>query len=514
MSGTLPRAPTGPHVSSRDPPTLALAAVLVLGLVVRAQATLVPDLIVGYDGAYYLIQVRAILRDGHLAVPDFPLLFYFQAALAALFSLFLEQSAAIVAAVRWVDTLVPLLLAIPVYLFARAFATGRSRASGAWIAVLLVGGIAVASGRSLGMAGGVIKNATAVPFAFLFAFYLHQWLGQGTWRTLALATLCFLTSSLTHFGGLVLSASTGVLILATALLTPATRTRSTWPGVALLTGLGAVVGLVRILDPDRAHRLLHALRHPGWLFADSPVVQWLGGNDTLIQDAVFTSPDVWLGSALGAIGLFTLWRHHRDMDPATRVVIAGTTMTALCFSSPLLRPDLLERLSMMAYVPGMVPVTYLITREARAAAIVAPITAFAMLNGALAVKTLRVTALVRPAFEELEQLRAALPPGRNIVITRHMLRWWVVWTMEVHYSSWVARALADRDAYDAVLLLDEIGGGAFGQSHAPHGLGTPGAGVRDALLLRSETVTPFMAGEYFRLSRVEPANGDRAAPRP
>jgi len=72
-------------------------------------------------------------------------------------------------------------------------------------------------------------------------------------------------------------------------------------------------------------------------------------------------------------------------------------------------------------------------------------------------------------------------------------------------------ASAARDRYDAVLVLDETRSGAFGVAPAPPGLGTPGAGVRDAALLRSEAVTTLAEGAYFRLSAVaakpSPARG-------
>jgi hypothetical protein len=490
-----------------DPrPAIALALVLLIGLVVRALVTLLPDLIVGDDGAYYLVQVRAILRDGHLAVRDLPLLFYTQAGVARLLALFAEPRAAVVAAVRWTDTIVPLVLAVPVYRFARSFAGPGGGGDRASCAVLLVGLVAVASGSSLGMAGGVIKNAVALPFSLLFATCAHDWLRHGARSALVRAALCFLVSSLTHFGGLVLSASIGVLLVVVGLLTPAVRPRMLPPALALLAGLAGVFGFLQVADADRATRLLHAVLHPGWLLAGSPVSQWLQGSVTGLIEDVLTSEDVWLGSALGLIGLYALRRHRGDMDVATRVVVAATTITALCFSSPLLRPDVLERLAMMAYVPGMVAATYLVCRTGRGSALVAPLTVFAMLNGALAVKTLRVTALVRPAYEELERLRTALPPGRSIVITRPLLRWWVVWAMDVDYSSWAGRALADRCAYDTLLVLDEIRAGAFGQAHAPLGGGGPGVGVRDAALLRSESVTTLAEGEYFRLGRVEPGH--------
>jgi phosphatidylglycerophosphate synthase len=433
--------------------------------------------------------------------------------MAAIAALIVEPRAAVVAAVRWTDTLIPLLLAIPVSRFARSFAGVGHRGARVSAAVVLVGLLAVVSGSALGMAGGMIKNAAALPFSLLFAVYVHDWLRHGAGRTLGLAALCLAVSSLTHFGGLVLTASGGVLVFVAGLLTPGGRARVRLPALALPACVLGVVGLVRVVDADRAARLLHAVLHPGWLLADSPVSQWLQGDATALVHDVLTSEDVWLGNALGLIGLYALWRLRRDMDPATRVVVAGTTMTALCFSSPLLRPDVLERLAMMAYVPGMVPAVYLVCRTTWGSALVAPLTVLAMLNGALAVKTLRVTSLVRPAFVELEQLKAALPPGRNIVVTRPLLRWWVVWALDVDYSSRAGRALADRGAYDGVLVLDEIRPGAFGQAPSPVGDGAPGVGVRDAVLLRSEAVTTLAEGEYFRLSRVGPGHGPPAGGR-
>jgi hypothetical protein len=135
---------------------------------------------------------------------------------------------------------------------------------------------------------------------------------------------------------------------------------------------------------------------------------------------------------------------------------------------------------------------------------IAPLVAVVMLQGAMEVKTLRVTALVPAAHEELVRYRSLLPPGRVIVIARPMLRWWVAWTMETHFATRVEAALAARDAYDGVLVLDEIRAGAFGVAAGPRGIGSLGAGVPDAGLLRSEAVTTVAEGAYFRLSRVEP----------
>ena len=479
--------------------TGALAAVLVFGFAARSLATLMPPLAVGDDGAYYLVQVRAIMRDGTLAIPDFPLLFYLQACVAELLSTILDLRAAIIVAVRITDTFLPLALAVPVFLFARAFRRPGDRPGQGAVAVALVGLVAVVSGNSLFMAGGMIKNAAALPCAFLFTFASYQWLRGGRPGTLAWAAFWFVLSSLTHMGGVVLCTAFGAAVLAAGLAVPAARPRLWLPALVLLPSLAVCMAIVHTLDPERAARLVHSVIAPGWLFAGSPAL--LGLSDEPLR-ALPLSWEVWMGNALGLLGVVTLWRDCRRMDAPTLVLLVASTIVTLAFSSPFLRPDVLQRLALLAYVPGMIPLVYLVCRETRALVVVAPLVLVMMLQGALAVKTLRQTALVPAAHEELSQFRSVLPPGRVIVIARPLLRWWVAWTMEGHFSTRVESALGARDAYDAVLVLDEIRSGTFGVARSPPGIGTLGAGIRDANLLRLEVVRTLAEGAYFRLSQV------------
>ncbi len=487
----------------------ALVAVLLAGLFARSLATLIPPLVVGDDGAYYLVQVRAILRDGTLAFPDFPLLFHLQAWAARVLSLVMEPRTAIVAAVRITDTLLPLALAVPVFLFARAFARPGDIPGRCAVAVALVGLVAVASGNSLRMAGGMIKNAAALPSALFFAFALHQWFREGRRGSLAMAAAWLVLASLTHMGGFVLSAAFGAGVLAAGLATPAVRPRVWLPGAVLLASLGACLAVVRALDPDRAQRLVHAVISPGWLFAGSPGLLSVRGLSNAALRALHAPAEVALGNALGVLGVVALWRHRVGMDAPTRVLLVASTLAALALSSPLLRPDVLERLALLAYVPGMIPAVYLLCREAGAAVVVAPLALAVMLHGALAVKTLRQTVLVPAAHAELVHFRSILPPGRVIVIARPLLRWWVAWTMEAHFSTRVEPALAARGAYDAVLVLDEIRPGAFGVAHGPPDMGTLGSGVRDAARLRPEAATLLAERQVLQVERGDenPASG-------
>jgi hypothetical protein len=86
--------------------------------------------------------------------------------------------------------------------------------------------------------------------------------------------------------------------------------------------------------------------------------------------------------------------------------------------------------------------------------------------------------------------------------------------METHFSTRVEPALAARDTYDAVLVLDEIRSGAFGVAPGPAGAGMLGAGVRDAALLRSRAARTLAERAYFRLSAVVVAPSEDQAPIP
>jgi hypothetical protein len=326
------------------------------------------------------------------------------------------------------------------------------------------------------------------------------------------AALCCVLSSLTHVGGLVLNLTMASLVVMLGMLAASTRARLLRPALALLACLAATCALVRVVDPPHAARLLNAVVHPGWLVAGSAASQWLHGVRGRAVEEVLTSEEIWLGAALGLIGLYVLWRHRTAMDAATRVVLGAATLTTLMFIAPILRPDVLERLALIAFVPGLLPVAYLVRHERWGAALVTPVVVLVLLHGALAVKTLRVTGFVRPAYDELRHMKASLPPGRTIVITRHGLEWWVAWTMDTHISNWVGRALADRDRYDAVLVLDEIGPGAFGRArYWPIG-GAPGRAVFDGGRLGRETISTLATGEYFRLSLVGEPRAPPATP--
>lgn len=100
--------------------SVSLAVVVLAAIAVRALVQFGTSLMPGMNGAYYLVQVRAVIEKGCLAEHDMPLIFWLHAGLARLVQavsrLTLESS--IVLASKLFDSIVPVLAAIPAFLLA------------------------------------------------------------------------------------------------------------------------------------------------------------------------------------------------------------------------------------------------------------------------------------------------------------------------------------------------------------------------------------------------------------
>lgn len=107
-----------------------------VALVAAARATLLfcTPLVPGMNGAYYLVQARSVLTHGTLGIPDLPLAFYLQAALAWVANVLTGQplESCVLAAVKVADSVLPAFLAIPVALLALRWI--RTAGVSSWLA--------------------------------------------------------------------------------------------------------------------------------------------------------------------------------------------------------------------------------------------------------------------------------------------------------------------------------------------------------------------------------------------
>lgn len=458
------------------PAWLALGLVLLAGWILRYQAEFASALIPGINGAYPAVQARAILRTGLPGIPDFPLLFYLQAGLGWLFSLFLGEQG-ILTATRWTDIVLPVLIAIPVFLFAREFTRSLSSPWRAAAATLTAGLTAVASDGLLRMLGDFQKQAAGLPLSLTFLYFFYRALSTHRRRDAWLAALFFGLACLTHIGVAALTLVLAGFLILHGLFHAPSRRRAAWIALGLLAVLAVVMAVVYLLDPTRVERLLGMAVTPSELFANSMLLRWLGRGEVGLSLRPFEG--LVLGNLLGLIGVVTALLVRKSAPAAERGLLWATSLTALFLASPAIGSEWSQRLAMMAFVPGLIPLIYLATRLRLgwvAAALVAALVVAGTLPGVGQVKNSTIT---YEAYQELVSLKDALPEGKTLVIARHGLEWWVAWTMDTYVANRVSEAADAWDQYDAVYYIAEINAAAFGGASpadgAPAGIFNPGA---------------------------------------
>ena len=94
---------------------IILAMIFVLACAVRLYIHFSTDYIYWTNWAYYLVQVRSILENFSLWIPDMPLTFYIQAAVAKILEIFYSQSDAILYWVKIADSILPPLIIFPAF---------------------------------------------------------------------------------------------------------------------------------------------------------------------------------------------------------------------------------------------------------------------------------------------------------------------------------------------------------------------------------------------------------------
>lgn len=453
-------------------PTTWMAAMITLGIVVllgwilRYQATMRTDLIPGINGAYYLVQARAILQTGSLGIPDFPLLFYVEAALAGLLSIFTGQEAAIMTVVRWTDTLFPVLLAAPVCLLALSFPrTGKSQFTPA-LATFLVGLIAVGNTSLLRMAGDFQKNAAALPLSLTFVYFLYQSLSRQRKRDYVLAGVFFVLTCLTHLGVAALTLTITGLMAAINLISHPNRKRSLIIAIGLMLTMCLSLSIAYFYDPVRINRLLGIVLSPSELFANSALSRMLqsgqGRGGPPIENA-----SLILGNILGLIGTAIAITHHKTARPAERTLLWAASLTALFFASPLIGGQWSQRLSLMSFLPGLIPITYLTVRRKWGWVLVLPVTIWVL---TVTFKTPQIKAqraLSVDAYLELVSYKDLLPDGEILIVAPHGVEWWVSWTMQTDITNRVSLATENWDDYDHIFVVEESRGTLQGPNGQP-----------------------------------------------
>lgn len=479
--------------STGNPPSnpwrIGLAFVILAVALARAALLFGTPLVPGMNGAYYLVQARSILEHGALGIPDLPLTFYLQAALAWLVEAVGggSREASIVLAVKLADAALPALAAIPVYLLVRRWA-GEGGAPG-WLAPLAAA-LATLNGAMLRMVGDFEKNSLGLVWLVALLLALHGWMRRPTRRAAALLLVFWGLAALTHiavFGASIVFGGLALLFFAAA------RGRCAWRALLPVAGTALAVlllaGMVTLwkFDPQRIHRLLYALGHPadylgGANLPGSGVHPGGGGPPgfpgpgggrfRLMQSGPFL-----IFGTIAVAALAVCWRRRRELPEADRCVAAACAVGVLILTGPWVQGDKAERLQLVAVMPAVLAGTFALIhwKRPRLRAVVAAMaTAAVLVPSALAIRQGGRAVVTEEAVAELRGLAPSIErPEKTLVSARHGLEWWAAWTLGTRIAQSTALRSSDWETYSAVYFLRSQGGGEMG----PPGGGPGGLGV-------------------------------------
>ncbi|MEI8030170.1 MAG: hypothetical protein WCH35_10375 [Comamonadaceae bacterium] len=435
------------------PPLLWIMLVAVAG---RAWLLFSTPYMPGVNGAYYLIQARAILERGVLGIPDLPLTFYLQAGLSWLLARAggTVMTDAIMVAVKTCDAVLPVLVAWPVFVLVRRWAIARGQGDAVPLAAAA---LACLSMPWFMVVGELQKNSLAMVWFALLVTNLHGWLLQPTRRRALALVAVLLLLGLTHIG--VLGASV-VVTAATALAFLLRQSQGVrWKLILPMMGVGVLILLatsalvVWKFDPSRIQRL-------GSAFTDPFQFSWEGRQQPG-QGRMWLNPDgllPFLGFAIAiAPSLIVVWYRRIQLEAADFAVVTGCALTVLMMTGPWFSPDKSMRFYLIALLPAIWVVSFGLThmdRNAWRQSVLGVIVLTGLGGSAWILIPGGKPILEEATMVELENLAWHIQDrDHTLVVADHGVEWWSAWFLHTHIAQPQALSPNVWGRYKTVLFL-------------------------------------------------------------
>ncbi|XHR28210.1 MAG: hypothetical protein ACFUZC_20065 [Chthoniobacteraceae bacterium] len=461
----------------------SLAGLVTLVAAVRASILFATPLVPGMNGAYYLVQARSVLARGTLGIPDLPLTFYLQAAVAWLVRTLSgwQPEPSILLAVKLSDALFPALVVVPVALLVLRW----SRRAGApdWLA-LAAGAAAALNAPLLGMAGDFQKNSLGFVWLAALLYALQLWTEDPSARRAVAVVAFWGLAGLTHIAVFGASLLLGGLALVFFRTSRRFSWRALWP---LLLAAGAVLLLAAGLvlwkfDPGRIGKLAQALAHPASYLTGEGLRGGPGGGGGGPPGGM---PGA--GRLLGSSFLLVLvaalaacragWPLWRRGEGQWCLPVA-CALGAVVLTGPWVQGDKTERFGLLAVVPAVLAAAFALIHwprpRLRAGLAGALVLALAV-SGWETLSRGGRGIVNEAAVRELQAMAPLIPhPEKTLVCARHGLEWWAAWTLHTHIAQPSALQASDWQRFESVCFLKSSG--QSGEGRPPMGGGPPGAG--------------------------------------
>lgn len=407
------------------------------------------------DGAYYPLQVRSILENFRLALPDMPLYFYFTALVAKVL-LLINNSApneTIILAVKIVDILIPALSAILVYIFSKQLITKQDKPK--FTDYLMIAFSVLALPYIVFVSGELQKTAIGIVLVFLYLLLVYRYVEKGNLHFIKIAGLLLLLA-FTHFGSftVVLMFTLIFILLNIKEVIKWIKTQDVKMKVILTLGTLLLFAGILLFDSARFFRLIS---YPFHVFDAPRILFWIKGINTFNP---ILNLYTLLINLLAIIALIVLIRNKDEISNGTFRFTLSLIILTLILASPFLNNELFWRFIIYSFIP--LTLTYLILFRSIDKKlfkyITIPVFILIILHSSRAgLVGHRRPSISKEAYTELQSMKDSINPESNsVVITRLFLGWWVAWEMNTNVSQDYAITESDFKKYDSFYFLRQI----------------------------------------------------------
>jgi len=413
-------------------------------------------ILAGVDGPYYPLQVRGILENFHLSLPDMPLLFILEALLARFFQLLhlgtIDEC--IILAIAFTDVILTPIVVIPVFLLSKELNKGKTKFLTYLIACYSIINITTI----LRFTNNFQKNSIGVVLVFFYLYFLFKIFKYSKKKDIYYALGFLLACTLTHFGSASIALlMTGVLFITSAIMNKKVFISFSYNKIIILISFATFfLTTLFIFDYARFERLLYL---PLKIFESPVILMILDGYNIgkSFNPLNLISPNLL---AIPALLLFISIR--KKIEKEIKIMGVGLLISTFILASPLIGIEWAERFYMMSYIPITIIYVILFNKVTKKWTLIFPaflfilLISFSLLGG---YKNSMLPSITNEAYEELKEIKNKVPLNEEVaIVSGQGLKILASWEFRTKGIAPYLLLKNDLLQYDAVYFLIQKNG--------------------------------------------------------
>jgi hypothetical protein len=406
----------------------ALICLIFVSAAIRLHTNFSTEYMPGNNGAFYLVSLRDLLETGKLALQDFPLLFWTEAAIAFVpYKLgLLSMNASIDMTTRIFDSLIPVLAIIPAYFIVQKFLASKKK----FFATVTFSAVSILYFSFLILVSDFQKNSLGLLWLFwliYFLFCLHQ---QPNLKNYLLAFLFFVLTGLTHYGCLAVAITIFVADIMVRYSLKFHFKKFIKAIIVSLVIMGICIGLVFIINEHRAKLFI---RIPLIIFEQPIIVSLIKGEPVLSLFEIF---NLFLVNLVSVTSLVFFIKNYNELESHLKSFIPSMIVLSLFLASPFLGIDSALRVYFISYVTALPLIQFIYNQmsDKRNKEIYTWLIVGILLFSVVTVKSKPQQSNMNKneyvAMLQLQNNICAAEP-RTVVVARHGMEYWSMWIFRV-----------------------------------------------------------------------------------